>query len=575
MIKTIKQHSDYFADLLVCPSRINFGVITSDENDTLLEIVNCISNETISCFPAQKAHFQGGGLWKWLDNKHVIYSIKNELFVGEIFSGKTTSIQLEMGQSENLFSINVVDDNNILLATDDEKCHRVYSLNLTTKILKLSIETDWIRGVTVASDKSCYLFTTWELGSMPFFNSNYVVVNLGTNTELRIKNEDQIVHQFEFSNKNENLARFVADFDNGKNLDRLRMLFEITKDSKDTWWKFFDQTLDAFRNAKQTSNPNLGDVSPDNWGDGMRTFSESLYSQYKKGKTRLSNGNSFTGVVTSISGDYMTFSTPEKRSSIAKVDDQIMTNTKVWHIQKEVPCLQFNNSDDAPTVVSVHGGPSGISSTRYNSTRKFWLDQGYEIWEPNYRGSSGYGRKWHQAILQNYGIVDVADVTRTIKDLLQAKPNQKFILDGGSSAGLTVLMLLFTLPEHILQKCQLAVIDYPVLDMEQLTDPTSTWRFEQKYIYNLSTEDNFKTYSPFYKIDEMPKSLKLPKLLITHGEDDPVVPIATTDEFIKKINKRFSKVDLTYLRFAKEGHGYTRPETQDKITEVLIKLLKP
>ena len=56
------------------------------------------------------------------------------------------------------------------------------------------------------------------------------------------------------------------------------------------------------------------------------------------------------------------------------------------------------DSGPAATVVSLHGGPHAADEDRFSAVRALWVDAGFAVVEVNYRGSTGYGSGWRDAI---------------------------------------------------------------------------------------------------------------------------------------------------------------------------------
>ena len=62
-----------------------------------------------------------------------------------------------------------------------------------------------------------------------------------------------------------------------------------------------------------------------------------------------------------------------------------------------------------PLVVMSHGGPTAAASAAYSLGTQFWTTRGIGVLDVNYRGSTGYGRRYREALDGNWGIVDVDD----------------------------------------------------------------------------------------------------------------------------------------------------------------------
>jgi dipeptidyl aminopeptidase/acylaminoacyl peptidase len=101
-----------------------------------------------------------------------------------------------------------------------------------------------------------------------------------------------------------------------------------------------------------------------------------------------------------------------------------------------------------PTVLSVHGGPEGVSNDAFSPRLAAWLDHGYAVCALNYRGSTTFGRDYQQAIWEDIGHWEVEDLAATAAWLVDhgvASPGA-IVLTGGSYGGYLTLLGLGRLP---------------------------------------------------------------------------------------------------------------------------------
>ena len=68
----------------------------------------------------------------------------------------------------------------------------------------------------------------------------------------------------------------------------------------------------------------------------------------------------------------------------------------------------------APAVVSLHGGPHAADEDRFSAVRALWVDAGFTVVEINYRGSTGYGSAWRDAIEGRPGLTELEDVAAVV-----------------------------------------------------------------------------------------------------------------------------------------------------------------
>src|SRR5258706_3891120 len=113
-----------------------------------------------------------------------------------------------------------------------------------------------------------------------------------------------------------------------------------------------------------------------------------------------------------------------------------------------------------PTIVNIHGGPTSARTASFNAQAAFFTTRGYAYLEVNYRGSTGYGRKYMLMLRQKWGLVDTEDAVggaRALAALGYADP-QRTVVIGGSAGGFFLLEAL----EHVPGGFQAANDAYPL-----------------------------------------------------------------------------------------------------------------
>ena len=102
-----------------------------------------------------------------------------------------------------------------------------------------------------------------------------------------------------------------------------------------------------------------------------------------------------------------------------------------------------------PVMVFVHGGPHWLYEDRYMPEVQAYVDAGFLVAMPNYRGSTGYGRAWRDALTGDPGFTDVDDVTAGLRDLIMRDDvdAERAVIAGWSWGGYITLMQLGRNPE--------------------------------------------------------------------------------------------------------------------------------
>ena len=130
-----------------------------------------------------------------------------------------------------------------------------------------------------------------------------------------------------------------------------------------------------------------------------------------------------------------------------------------------------------PLMVLIHGGPTGQRGASFDGQAQFFASRGWGVLQVNYRGSTGYGRAYREALKGNWGIHDVADAVSGAKYLVDDDQvdEHKLVIMGGSAGGFTVLKALEDYPGFF----KAGVCLYGVAN--QFTLVSDTHKFEERY----------------------------------------------------------------------------------------------
>jgi len=214
-----------------------------------------------------------------------------------------------------------------------------------------------------------------------------------------------------------------------------------------------------------------------------------------------------------------------------------------------------------PLVLLVHGGPWARDMWGFSSTGQWLANRGFAVLQVNYRGSSGYGKKYLHA-----GDKEWAGKMHT--DLIDAKDwaikegyadPSKICIFGGSYGGYSALVGATFTPDDF--SCAVDMVG-PSNLVTLLNSIPPYWETERaifdKRLGNPNTDKAFlEERSPLFKADK----IKIP-MLIAQGANDPRVKIAESDQIVAAIRKNGKTVD--YMVFPDEGHGFARPENRVK-----------
>lgn len=216
-----------------------------------------------------------------------------------------------------------------------------------------------------------------------------------------------------------------------------------------------------------------------------------------------------------------------------------------------------------PTVLYVHGGPWARDCWGLSPNVQWLANRGYAVLQINYRGSSGYGKKYINAGNKQWSLsmqTDLLDGKQWLVRQGISNP-EKVAIFGGSYGGYATLVGLAFTPDEFC--CGVDVVGPSNLVTLLKTIPPYWSPGKLKWdirLGNLETEENFLMQcSPFFKADQIKKPL-----LIAQGANDPRVKQSESDQIVQAMRK--NKLTVEYLLFPDEGHGFKRPENRMKFS---------
>ncbi|WP_127781778.1 prolyl oligopeptidase family serine peptidase [Rhodococcus sp. X156] len=202
-----------------------------------------------------------------------------------------------------------------------------------------------------------------------------------------------------------------------------------------------------------------------------------------------------------------------------------------------------------PTVFSLHGGPHAADEDRYSAMRATWLDAGFAVVHVNYRGSTGYGSAWRDAIEGRPGLTELADVA-AVQDWAVASglaDPDRCVVEGWSWGGYLSLLAAGTQPD----RWAAVIAGVPVADyLAAFADEMEPLRAYDRALFGGSPEELPELYaecSPLTYVD----AVRAPVLILA-GENDPRCPIRQVDNYLDGLaagGKRYEMVRYD------AGHG--------------------
>ncbi|MEV0262768.1 prolyl oligopeptidase family serine peptidase [Streptomyces sp. NPDC050617] len=188
-----------------------------------------------------------------------------------------------------------------------------------------------------------------------------------------------------------------------------------------------------------------------------------------------------------------------------------------------------------PTVFEIHGGPTWHDSDAFASGPAAWVDHGFAVIRVNYRGSTGYGREWTDALKHRVGLIELEDIAAVREWAVGsglADP-ERLVLAGGSWGGYLTLLGLGTQPEA----WAVGLAAVPVADyVTAYHDEMEALKSMDRTLLGGSPEEVPERYaasSPLTYVD----AVRAP-VYISAGVNDPRCPIRQVENYVQRLERR-------------------------------------
>ena len=221
------------------------------------------------------------------------------------------------------------------------------------------------------------------------------------------------------------------------------------------------------------------------------------------------------------------------------------------HIHGYLTVPKGLEAKNLPVVVFPHGGPSSRDVHGFNLEVQWLANQGFAVFQMNFRGSTGYGSRHLKLGYREWGQAMQDDITDGVRWLIAesiADP-QRIGIYGSSYGGYAALMGLVKTPELFRAGASYAGIS----DLPKLLSDGEWYLFNDHNKPQIGggwgDKDRLKAASAYHNVDR----IRAP-VLLAHGEDDPAVHIRQSERMARALKKAGKEVEL--LRFEHEAHGF-------------------
>ncbi|MFD3484564.1 prolyl oligopeptidase family serine peptidase [Streptomyces sp. NPDC058665] len=217
-----------------------------------------------------------------------------------------------------------------------------------------------------------------------------------------------------------------------------------------------------------------------------------------------------------------------------------------------------------PTVFEIHGGPTAHDRDSFTAGPAAWVDHGFAVVRVNYRGSTGYGREWTDALKHRVGLIELEDIAAVREWAVSsglADP-AKLVLSGGSWGGYLTLLGLGTQPDA----WAVGLAAVPVADyVTAYHDEMEALKSMDRTLLGGTPEEvpeRYEASSPLTYVD----AVRAP-VYISAGLNDPRCPIQQVENYVNRLTARAAPHEV-YRYDA--GHGSLVVE--ERIKQVRLEL---
>lgn len=471
-------------------------------------------------------------------------------------------------------------ENEILVGLNqrDARIHDVYRINVNTGEMKMIAEnpgnytgwgTDWDGNLRIAittdgvnnsllmrkteADKFAPVVTTTfreTITPLVFTADNqqlYVATNIGRDKTAIVK--------YDVDNKKELEKIFEhpeVDVNNVLSSRKRRAILGVSYNTDKTQYHFIDKQRADLQKDLERRLPGyevrLAGCNRDEDKCLVRTFTDRSLGAYYFYDLKSKDFRKLADVSPWLNDQHLSPMKPIKYQS-----RDGLTIHGYLTLPKGVPARNL------PVVVNPHGGPWYRDQWGYNPEVQFLANRGYAVLQVNFRGSTGYGRKFWEASFKQWGKAMQDDITDGVKWLIKegiADPKRVGIY-GGSYGGYATLAGLTFTPD-----LYAAGVDYVgvanLFTFIKAFPPY--WKPYLEMIYEMighpeKDKDLLTAASPVFHS----KNIKVP-LLIAQGANDPRVNKAESDQMVEALKAR--GIEVPYIVKANEGHGFSNEENR-------------
>ncbi|MBK8617633.1 MAG: S9 family peptidase [Anaerolineales bacterium] len=253
-------------------------------------------------------------------------------------------------------------------------------------------------------------------------------------------------------------------------------------------------------------------------------------------------------------------------------DAEFIQPEEVWYASKDgtqVPALLYRAKDSTRAVIDIHGGPNWLYQFLWSPMMSHLASRGWTVLAPNYRGSTGYGKKWQNASRYDMGGVDTDDCAAGVNYLIENNlaDKNKIAVTGRSHGGFLTMSCMTRYPELFAVGSAVVPFLNWIKSHKDSREDLQHWNIENMG----DPEDNHDRWvelSPYFFLDKV----NAPVQMICGG-NDPRCPASDSIDARDKLVELGKEVEL--LIYKDEGHSFLDIEnvidSEEKCVEFIVK----
>ncbi|MFU8812555.1 MAG: S9 family peptidase [Balneolaceae bacterium] len=226
-------------------------------------------------------------------------------------------------------------------------------------------------------------------------------------------------------------------------------------------------------------------------------------------------------------------------------------------------------SNPVPAMVWVHGGPGAQSRKGYSPVIQYLVNQGYAVYAINNRGSRGYGKTFRMMDRRKHGDVDLGDViaSREFLEGFDWIDEDRIGVMGASYGGYLTLSAMTFYPEVFDAAISIVGFSDFIGNIRE-----GGWRLPRlpaaydEMGHPEEDAESLRSRSPLYFADQIQRPL-----FVAAGANDVRVPVDQNDRMVEAA--RANNVDVEYLLFEDEGHGFRKRVNRITAAEAYVQFL--